>query len=195
MDGEGQQVQADQDSGEILLAVSEAVLKVVALVLQNVERLVLDLPPGPATGGKFDDSVGTDRQIGDEAVAIGGLAAGVDDLDLEPVDDERIAPVAQRDIMEPAIAMDEALLAALEGLLQPRQIGTGQVFLDQRMRRRLADEDEVPAGVQHRLAERLAREQIVAEIDRIKGAVAPSMRGQPALGGGGLAILLRRPVL
>ena len=56
---------------------SEAVLKVVALVLQNVERLVLDLPPGPATGGKFDDGVGTDRQIGNEAVAIGGLAAGV----------------------------------------------------------------------------------------------------------------------
>jgi hypothetical protein len=39
------------------------VLEVVALVLQNIERLVLDLPPGPATGGKFDDGVGTDRQI------------------------------------------------------------------------------------------------------------------------------------
>jgi hypothetical protein len=57
--------------------VSEAVLKVVALVLQNVERLVLDLPPGPATGSKFDDGVATDRQIGDEAVAIGGLARGL----------------------------------------------------------------------------------------------------------------------
>jgi hypothetical protein len=39
--------------------------------------------------------------VGDEAVAIGGLATGVDDLDLERVDDQRIAPVAQRDIMEP----------------------------------------------------------------------------------------------
>ena len=117
MDGEGQQVQAHQDSGEILFPVSEAVLKVVTLVLQNVERFVRDLPPGPATGGKFDDGIGTDRQIGDEAVAIGGLAAGVDDLDLEPVDGQRIAPVAQRDILEPAIAVDEALPATLDRLL------------------------------------------------------------------------------
>jgi hypothetical protein len=103
--------------------VSEVVLKVVALVLQNVEGLVLDLPPGPATGAKFDDGIGTDRQIGDEAVAVGGLAASVDDLDLEPVDDQRIAPVAQRDNMEPAIAVYEALLATLDRLLQHRQIG------------------------------------------------------------------------
>jgi len=63
------------------------------------------------------------------------------------------------------------------------------------MRRRLADEDEVPAGVQHRLAERLAGEQVVAEIDRTERSVAPPVRGQPALGGGVLAILLLRPVL
>src|SRR5208282_847998 len=83
MDRERQQVQAHQDGCEIVLPVSETVLKVVALVLQNVERLILDLPPCPATGGEFDDSVGTDGQIGDEAVAIGRLALGVDDLDLE----------------------------------------------------------------------------------------------------------------
>ena len=69
---------------------SEAVLKVVALVLQDVERLVLDLPSRPAAGGQFDDGVGADRQIGDEAVAICRLAPGIDDLDLEPVDRQRI---------------------------------------------------------------------------------------------------------
>ncbi len=40
---------------------SEAVLKVVALDFQDIERLVLDLPSGPAAGGQFDDRVGTDR--------------------------------------------------------------------------------------------------------------------------------------
>jgi hypothetical protein len=64
---------------------SEAVLKIVALVLQYIERLVLDLLSGPAAGGQFDDSVGTDRQIDDEAVAVGDLALGIDDLDFEPV--------------------------------------------------------------------------------------------------------------
>ena len=80
MHGEGQQVEAYQDGREILLSVSEGVLKVVTLVLQDVERLVLDFPPGPATGGKLDDIVGTDRQISDEAVcttpSISGPTAG-----------------------------------------------------------------------------------------------------------------------
>ena len=94
VDREGQQIQADQDGGKILLAVSEAVLKVIAVGLEDVERLVLDLPPRPAAGGEFDDCVGTDGQIGDEAVALGRLTLGVDDLDLEPVDLERILAVA-----------------------------------------------------------------------------------------------------
>ena len=78
-----------------MLPVSEAVLKVVAFVLQDVERLILDLPPCPAAGCKLDDIAGTHRQIGDEAVAVGGLAASVDDLDLEPVDRQCVAAVAQ----------------------------------------------------------------------------------------------------
>src|SRR5690242_3512926 len=63
------------------------------------------------------------------------------------------------------------------------------------MRRGLADEEKVPADIEHRLAERLAGEQVVAEINRIEGGVAPSMRGQPALRRHGLAILLLGPVL
>jgi hypothetical protein len=64
VDRERQQVQADQDGGKIVLAVSEAVLKVIAVGLEDVERLVLDLPPRPAAGGEFDDRVSTDRQVG-----------------------------------------------------------------------------------------------------------------------------------
>ena len=43
----------------------------------------------------------------------------------KPVDDQRIAPVAQRDIMEPAIAVYSAAIATLDrfNLLQHRQIG------------------------------------------------------------------------
>ena len=53
----------------------------------------------------------------------------------------------------------------------------------------------MPAGVQHRLTERLAREQIVAEIDRVECREALAVGGQPALGRHVLAILLLRPVL
>ena len=86
MEGKRQQVQTDQDGGEVLLAMSEAVLEVVSPGLEHVERLVLDLPSCSAAGGQFDNRIGTDGQVGDEAVAIGRLAPSVDDLDLEPVD-------------------------------------------------------------------------------------------------------------
>ena len=62
------------------------------------------------------------------------------------------------------------------------------------MRRRPADKEEVAAGVQHSRAERLAGEQVVTDIDRIKCGVALPMRSQPALGSRLLAILLFRPV-
>jgi hypothetical protein len=75
-------------------------------------------------------------------------------------DRQRIAPVAQRHLAQPAGAMGEALLAAPERLLEHRQFGPGQVVLDQRMRGRLADEDEVPADLQHRLAERRGRPKV-----------------------------------
>ena len=51
------------------------------------------------------------------------------------------------------------------------------------------------AGVQHRLAERLAGEQIVAEVDRIERRVALAVRGEPALGCSVLTVLLLRAVL
>src|SRR5271165_3811699 len=87
---EGEQVQGDQNGREVLFSVAEAVFEVVALVFENVEGFVLDFPPRPAARCEFDDVFAADRQIGDEAVAIGRLALGIADLDLKPVDLERI---------------------------------------------------------------------------------------------------------
>lgn len=48
---------------------------------------------------------------------------------------------------------------------------------------------------QHGLADRLAGEQVVAEINRIEPPIPGTMRGQPAAGGAALAVLLVMPVL
>ena len=90
MTRERQQVQRCQDAGEVLLSVPEIVLQVVAPGLENVERLVLDLPARPAAGGQFDDRVAIHRQISDEAVAIGNRPLCIGDLDLQPVDRHRL---------------------------------------------------------------------------------------------------------
>ena len=107
MEGESQKVQRHEHGGKILLAVPEVVFEIVAVVLQDVEAFVLDLPAGPATGGQFGHRVGADGQVGDEAVAVGDGAGGVDDLDHQPVDGQGVGVAAQRDVGEPAVAVSK----------------------------------------------------------------------------------------
>ena len=72
----------------------EVMFQVVAFGLENVERLVLDLPACPATGGEFGDVVLADRSISDEAVAVINFAGGIDGLDPQPVDHQCVFAVA-----------------------------------------------------------------------------------------------------
>src|SRR3954447_15498828 len=71
MEGESEQVQGDKHGGKIGFPVPEVVFEMVAVVLQNVEAFVLDLPARPATGGEVDHRVGANLEVGDEAVAVG----------------------------------------------------------------------------------------------------------------------------
>ena len=64
VEGEGEQVEREEDAGQGLLAVTEVVLKVVAVGLEHVEGFVLDLPPSPPAGGQFGHGIGGHRQVG-----------------------------------------------------------------------------------------------------------------------------------
>ena len=68
---------------------AEVVFEVVAVGLEDVEGLVLDLPSGAAAGGKLGNGLDGDRQIGDKAVVVGALSLGVGDR-------EFILPVSGR---------------------------------------------------------------------------------------------------
>ncbi len=131
---EGKQVESDQNPGEGFLAMSEAVLKVVAVGLEHVEGLVLDLPAGPAAGGQFGDGVLRDREIGDEAIVIGSLALGIEDLDGKPVDCDGIFRGAQWHSVEPAVNGGGAFAAFADGLAMLLQFGAMQVFGDRLVR-------------------------------------------------------------
>ena len=73
---QGEQVEGQQDARQRFLAMSKIVLEIVAVRLQHIEGLVLDLPPR-ARRRPFGDAVGGNRQIGDEAVVIGALPAAL----------------------------------------------------------------------------------------------------------------------
>jgi len=195
MKREGQKVEGGENGGQALFAVAEIVFDVVAFGFQYIECLIFDFPSGTTAGGQFGDIVGADRKISDEAIAIGDGAAGVENLDLEPVDLQGIVAVAQRDILDPTVTVDDFDLTALDRFFVALKIDPGDVFLDQGMRGRLADEDEMPVDGADGLAQGLAGEQIVAEIDRAKPGVVRPVGRQPPLRSGVLTVLFFRAIL
>ena len=111
---EGDQIESGEDRRQVVFSVAEIVFEIVPLGFQGVEGLVLDFPPRPSGGGEVFDVVGVDRQIGDEAIAIGDLAVGIADGDFQPVDLERILAVADRQAQHPAPSVSEEFFATLD---------------------------------------------------------------------------------
>lgn len=66
------------------------------LLVLNLERFVLDLPPGATAGGEFGDGTGRDRQISDEAVLLCPLTLAIRVFDARPIDDQRVIGGAHR---------------------------------------------------------------------------------------------------
>ena len=117
----GQQVHRDQEAGEVLLAVSEVVLQVIAPILEHVIALVLDLPAGASSRHQARYVVGADRPVGDEGVAVADFALRVGDGHFAPVDLERVLALGERHVVGPAIkvvfpAVGFAFGAQLQGL-------------------------------------------------------------------------------
>jgi len=69
-------------------------------------------------GGDLSGSFPGHGQIGDEAVAVGHLAIRPDDLDLQPVDGERVLAVPERHVFHPTIAMDALGRSGAHGLAE-----------------------------------------------------------------------------
>jgi hypothetical protein len=76
---EGEKVHGGEQHGQVLFAVAEIVLKMIAVVFQYVEGLVLDFPPCPGAPGNLGDIFAGNLETGDERAIVGGLAAGVGD--------------------------------------------------------------------------------------------------------------------
>ena len=62
---EGEQIQNKESFRQILFAVTEIVLQVIAVVLQGVEALVLDFPSCPRSTHQVLDILSRDLHVGD----------------------------------------------------------------------------------------------------------------------------------
>lgn len=102
------QVWRGKNGGEIFRAVAEIVLKVISLRLEDVEGLILDFPPGTSAVRKLCGKSGAVHiEIRREAVAVRELTHGIGDLDLELIDHQGILAIAQRNTVDPAVAVGE----------------------------------------------------------------------------------------
>ena len=123
---------------------------------------------------------------------VGPLALGIEHLNGEPGDRQRVGAVAQRHLGEPAVHRGGALAAFEHRLAMLLERGAIQVFADGPVRGGFASEDEMAPGGLNIRRNRLAGEQIVAEKHRAQMSQRGAMPGEPALGRVALAVLLLR---
>ena len=119
---ERQQVERKERLRQVPVAVAEIVLQVVALVLQGVERLILDLPTRPRGAHQLDDVVGGGHQVGDPGIAIFHLAV-LDDPELDEVDERRVGLAVQRQTGDPLVLV---AFAAVDGMMAVQQVAAAQ---------------------------------------------------------------------
>ena len=65
MESESEQVQGHEHGREVVFPVAEIVLEIVAVILQDIEALVLDFPPSAPAGGPIGHRVGADLEVGE----------------------------------------------------------------------------------------------------------------------------------
>ena len=92
--GKRQQIQQHKLLRQMLFAMPEVVLQMVAMILQHVEALVLDLPASACADHDFGHILRVDCQAGHESAAVGHLAGLIHHFDTDPVRIERVFAIA-----------------------------------------------------------------------------------------------------
>ncbi len=197
MEAECDQVQGQQQVGQSVGAVSEVVLHVIAVVFQYVERLVLDLPACPGGVGQRLDVVRGGFDGGDEAVLIGGFPA-ILYLHREPVHLQCVSGVADRQ-RPPAPAVGSGFASGTflsSGTGDPAvQLQSVEEAVERFVGGGFGSEQEITAGLDDSVADRVMGEKVIGEDDRSQMTVVWQMMFDPAVGGLGLTVLFFVAVL
>ena len=109
MDVKGQHVEYKKIHRQLLLAMAEVVLDMIALVFERIEGLVFDFPAGAATLHQLAHIVFTDRDVAHPTVVIGDFLTHRQPI-LKEIELIGIAAAAiERHLVDPAVGVPAAL--------------------------------------------------------------------------------------
>jgi hypothetical protein len=102
MPGEGEQVECGQRHRQTRISVAEIVFESTAVIFHHVEPLFRSTRP--AASDDFGHVISVHRQAVHPGHGMFDAALAIDNLEIDPVDRSGILAVAQRNILDPAIA-------------------------------------------------------------------------------------------
>src|SRR5215475_2831098 len=200
MEQEGQQSEAEHRRREILLAMAEVMLEMVAFGLEDVVVFVFNLPPSTTSLSHLGHVRHTETMIGDKGVVIELCARfGIDYGHLDLIDRERMLPALQQDLIDEAIEGHFCHTPRPTTLFTLRDctlgLPKGQAFIQLGMRIRLTHPDKVEPLVESQCTKRRLAIEIIAQQDHVMRAQCRRMLRNPAFARSLLTVLFRMPVL
>lgn len=196
MTQECEQDHGREQIGQVLLAMPEVVLEVIALGLEGVVVLVLDLPSGTACRCEIGDAVAGDGMGSGPGIVEQHFAILGRGDEFAPVDHQDIVAVAQGHLIDIAVSVGEMLLADAAHAGEAGVAGeVGDPFVQGGMGVWLAGEDEVGMVFKYLLTERLMAVQVVAQESDAPCRVMRTPLKNPAPACGQFTILLGMAIL
>jgi len=120
------QVQHKEIHGQVLAAVAEVVIDMVALVFEGIEGLVFDFPSRPSAFDQLDHVVFINGNIGHPAISVGDFVFR-DQLVLEKIDIIGVRSAVEGNTVDPSIAVPSAFFV---GKLKAAAVAQCMEFVD-----------------------------------------------------------------
>lgn len=199
MGEEGQQAEGGQKIGQMLLAVGKVMVEMIAVVLEDIIVFIFDFPTGTTSGDGLHDIVFVNGVRCGPRITAYKLLFAIGDGDFAPVHQQGIVAIAERYLVNIAVAFSQALLAVPTAFLKYLDFaGAGKIFhpfVQQGMGIGFTDKEEVHLLLPDRLTKRLVAIQVIAQQGNAPGCVMAAPGSQPTLCRRQLAILFLLAIL
>lgn len=106
-----EQNQGGQQIGQVLFAMPEVMLKMIALIFEHIIVFVLNFLTGTPRGGYVGDIAVVNLMRGRPGILIDSLSLVIGESQFAPIEHQRVVAVAQRQSVHVAVTLGQTVLA------------------------------------------------------------------------------------